>query len=135
MFYGQYWSKKYYYTLRQSDFLFFHKVGHEDSVGLYAIALVIVGIMFLVGKNAYSAVEPKISILHKTPQKRIALEVMLKQSTRVGLSIILILFLVIVIFANSILLHFGPLYTRAHDVLIILAVGCLIYSLGAQFPC
>lgn len=99
---------------------------HEETVGYYAAALTISGIMWLAPTNLYQAVKPKVSSLITSSQGIIQLQSMLDSVNKVVIFLSGILGIIIISFSQSLLTMFGPDYEAARVPLIILVIGAFL---------
>lgn len=106
---------------------------NKSDVGYYAVCLTIASVIFIIPKNLQSVLKPLVSSLTDHPDGLNKLQDKIKSINRYSFWIILILSLGIIMFSDSLLLHFGEAYLQAKPCLILLAIAFMIagYSQAA----
>lgn len=100
------------------------------DTGIYAIALMIASVVYIITINAYAHIQPRISLLIKTDVGKAQLQSLFNKSNLAVFAILSITTFLLIYFSKSLLQHFGEHYQHAQIPLIILIVANGIAALA-----
>lgn len=103
-------------------------VPNKDAVGLYAIALTIASVLFVIPQSLYTILKANISDMVEIAEGRKRLQAEFQHLNRLTLGIGLFLSVLILVYSKTLLYYFGMFYLQATPIVNILLFGCMIGS-------
>ena len=98
-------------------------IARHNDLGLFSACNVIVGGLWVVVRNTYLSVYPRISSAAQHKETAQQLNADIAKSSLVGIVLCVLLYIIIVVFGREFLSHFGSLYVSAYTVLLLMGFG------------
>ncbi|HLB58086.1 MAG TPA: hypothetical protein VJL60_04660 [Gammaproteobacteria bacterium] len=95
----------------------------ENDVGYYSAALTIASILWVIPDGVFQFLKPKMTGYLKTPEGKIKLQKKLNRINLIVFLVATVAAVVLIVFGNIFLLHFGKAYSVAHTALTLVVLG------------